>query len=206
MTKCQLIIFHHLPKKHYGNFSVKWTEFTIQIFLSSFYLILCFKSKIGKKLIKSLWLENGWWGFGMGKFCYWFPLKIFLFKLWKFCFSNCQNFPFQTVKIFHFKLSKFSISNCQNFSFQTVKISHFKLSKFSMSNCQNLEWIKCAQIFKFCRPIWKHPQTEKSYKSNKVLLFSFSFWVSGKREKDMEDFPIKWKTFSCIFSVHLNSN
>jgi hypothetical protein len=48
----------------------------------------------------------------------------------KFSFSNCQNFPFQTVKIFLFKLSKFSFSNCQIFPFQTVKISLFQLSKF----------------------------------------------------------------------------
>ncbi len=80
-------------------------------------------------------------------------VKIFLFKLSKFSFSNCQNFHFQTVKIFFFelskfsffklskffffKLSKFSFSNCQNFPFQTVKIFIFKLSKFSFSNCQN---------------------------------------------------------------------
>jgi hypothetical protein len=50
-----------------------------------------------------------------------------------FSFSNCQNFPFQTVKISKlskfsfFKLSKFSFSNCQNF--QTVKISPLKTVK-----------------------------------------------------------------------------
>jgi hypothetical protein len=72
-------------------------------------------------------------------------VKISLFKLSKFSFSNCQNSHFQTVKIFLIKLSKFSLSNCQNFPFpncqnshfQTVKISLFKLSKFSFSNCQN---------------------------------------------------------------------
>jgi hypothetical protein len=42
----------------------------------------------------------------------------------------------QVLKIFFFKLSKFSFSNCQNFPFQTVKISLFKLSKFLFSNCQ----------------------------------------------------------------------
>jgi hypothetical protein len=63
-------------------------------------------------------------------------VKIFIFKLSKFSFSNCQNFRFQTVKIFLFKLSNYSFSNCQNFHFQTVKIFVFKLSKFFFSNCQ----------------------------------------------------------------------
>jgi hypothetical protein len=81
---------------------------------------------------------------------------LFLFKLSKFYFSNCQNFLFQTVKIFFFqtvkiflfKLSKFSFLNCQNFPFktvkkflfQTVKNFFFKLSKFSFSNCQNFSF------------------------------------------------------------------
>ncbi len=64
-------------------------------------------------------------------------VKIFLSKLSKFTFSNCQNFPFQTVKIFLLKLSKFSFSNCQNFPFETDKIFLSKLSKLSFSNCQN---------------------------------------------------------------------
>jgi hypothetical protein len=69
--------------------------------------------------------------------------KIFLFKLSKFSFSNCQNFLFQSVKFFFFKLSKFSFSNVkvflfkrQNFPLQTVKVFLFRLSKFSFSNCQ----------------------------------------------------------------------
>ncbi len=77
--------------------------------------------------------------------------REFLFNIYDFWWfwrprvENCQIFPFQTVKIFIFKLSKFSFLNCQKisfsklskFTFQTVKISLFKLSKFPFSNCQN---------------------------------------------------------------------
>jgi hypothetical protein len=89
-----------------------------------------------------------------------FPLYTWMIissvKLSKFSFSNCQNFPFQTVKIFLFKLVKFSFSNCQNYPFQTVKIFLFKLSKisfsklskFSFTNCQNFLF-QTVKIFLF---------------------------------------------------------
>ncbi len=47
-------------------------------------------------------------------------------KLSKLPFSNCQNFPFQTVKISLFKLSKFPFPNCQNFLFKLSKFSIFR--------------------------------------------------------------------------------
>jgi hypothetical protein len=73
---------------------------------------------------------------------------MFLFKLSKFPFLNCQNFPFQTVKMFLFKLSKISFSNCQNVPFQTVKISFSKLWKCSFSNCQNF-FFQTVKMFLF---------------------------------------------------------
>jgi hypothetical protein len=100
-----------------------------------------------KSSLKVLELVSGFF-FAQG---FW---RVFLFKLSKFPFLNCQNFPFQTVKISLFKLSKFSISNCQNSLFRTVKISLFKLSKFSFfelskfpfSNCQNFPFPNCQKI------------------------------------------------------------
>jgi hypothetical protein len=85
------------------------------------------------------------------RFCYKVAVSR---KLSKFSFSNCQNFPFQTVKISLFKLSKFPFynsqnfpfANCQNFLFQTVKISLFKLSKFPFSNCQNFPFANCQNF------------------------------------------------------------
>jgi hypothetical protein len=70
-------------------------------------------------------------------------VKIFLFKLSKFSFSNCQNFPFQTVKNFLFKLSKFP--------FQTVKIFLFKLSKFPFQT---------VKIFLYVRKFAKAPHSQ----------------------------------------------
>jgi hypothetical protein len=63
-------------------------------------------------------------------------------------FSNCQNFPFQTVKISLSKLSKFPFQNCQNFPLNTVKISLSKLSKFPFPNCQNFP-LNTVKIFFF---------------------------------------------------------
>ncbi len=97
------------------------------------------------------------------KLCVAWKVKIFLSKLSKFSFSNCQKFRFQTVKNFVFKLSKFSFPNCQKFLFQTVKISFqtvkiflFKLSKIYFSICQNFPFqtvknflFKTVKIFLF---------------------------------------------------------
>ncbi len=96
-----------------------------------------------ESFLSSWALWNVFIGLGCAACLLWFEMlgfrtvKIFLSKLSKISFSNCQTFPFQTVKNFFFKLSKFSFSNCQTFPFQTVKNFFFKLSNFSFLYCQN---------------------------------------------------------------------
>jgi hypothetical protein len=118
----------------------------------------------------SIRLENGLckdWSFWIS----FQTVKISLFKLSKFPFSNCQNFPFQ---------------NCQNFPFQTVKISLFKLSKFPFSklskfpfsNCQNFPFQTVKNSTKFPAKKW-HWKTKKKFIKNvqDVWFYKLISWV-----------------------------
>jgi hypothetical protein len=99
-------------------------------------------------------------------------VKISLFKLSKFPFSNCQNFSFQTVKI--------SFSNCQNFSFQTVKNFLFKLSKFPFSNCQNFSFQTVKnflfKLLKFQTVTWMVKITERNQQKVTKCLGLFNIF------------------------------
>jgi hypothetical protein len=94
----------------------------------------------------------------------------------KFSFSNCQNFPFQTVKIFLFKLSKFSFSNCQNFL--------SKLSKFSFSNCQNFPF-QTVRIFIF--KLSKFP-----FQTVKIFLIGMN--PIQQKRRQISQFPIRFRS------------
>jgi hypothetical protein len=130
-------------------------------------------------------------------------VKIFVFKLSQFSFSNCQNFPFQTVKIFVFKLSQFSFSNCQNFPFQTVKNFPFqncqnfpfqtvkiflsKTVKISIPNCQNFP-------FSNCQTITNHTNIDDPRETGCLKIFHFSIFQFSS-----QGFPLQF--YRIIFIV-----
>jgi hypothetical protein len=104
---------------------------------------------------------------------------------WSFERSVTKNWnsTFQTVKIFLSKLSKFAFSNCQNFSFQTVKIFLSKLSNFSLS------WLARIYKVKLCWLMWSlfdvtlYSMLSLSYR----ILYYFLFRnVDSKFSTEME--------------------
>ncbi len=117
-------------------------------------------------------------------------VKIFLFKLSKLPFSNCQNYSFQSVKISLFKLSKFPFSNCQNLPFQTLNCQNFlfKLSKFPFSNCQNFPFqtVKIS-LFKLSKFPFQTVKIFLKRLGNTVLDKSHSFCTNSQNQRLRKD-------------------